>query len=133
MGIFLRNYGLVYHSFKYFNKAIEINPLDPWDYCARGLAYSMVGEFEKSLHDYQSALERVYLYCILNNKNVAISLLIELQQRQKYDSQHSRSLYLELKHMLWYDDLRSDRRFQQILAKQEELYEENLQKYVEHE
>jgi non-specific serine/threonine protein kinase len=196
LGIFLRNYGLAHHSIKYFKKAIEINPLDPWDYAARGMAYTFIGEFENAAKDYQTALEiesndywtlywytelllmlkriqeaqeqlikfehtyptkksvkyckslllamqgdsinakrlfdesgfkgveRVYLYSVLNDNTVAMNVLLDLQQEYK-----SRSLYLELRNMPWYDNLRSDPRFENILIQQKERYEENLHKY----
>lgn len=57
MGIQLRNIGLSYHSFPYFDMAVEVNPLDQWSYAARGLAYAFVGEFDKAEQDYKFGLQ----------------------------------------------------------------------------
>jgi hypothetical protein len=45
------------------------------------------------------------------------------------DKEHKRSRYLSFKNNPFYDNLRSDPRFQEILAKHKKLYEENLAKY----
>jgi serine/threonine protein kinase/Tfp pilus assembly protein PilF len=57
MGIQLRSIGLSYHSFLYFDKAVEVNPLDQWSYAARGLAYEIVGELDKAKQDYKFSLQ----------------------------------------------------------------------------
>jgi len=57
IGIQLRSIGLSYHSFPYFDKAVEVNPLDKWSYAARGLAYEFVGEFDKAKQDYEFSLQ----------------------------------------------------------------------------
>ena len=71
--------------------------------------------------------ERVKLYSVLNKKDDALSLMTKLQKTDYPESQ--RSKYLQLSHLLWFDNLRSDPRFQEILAKHKELYEKNLAKY----
>jgi TolB-like protein len=65
---------------------------------------------------------------VLNRKDEAISLMIEHLQHTEY-TRDRQSRYLQLSHLLWYNNLRSDPRFQEILAKHKKLYEENLAKY----
>ena len=61
-------------------------------------------------------------------KDEAISLLFKTFERQKrVDS----PLYLSLKNQARFDILRSDSRFQEILAKHKKMYDENLKKYGE--
>jgi serine/threonine protein kinase/Tfp pilus assembly protein PilF len=72
MGIFLRNLGLVYHSFYYLNKAIESDPLESWFCGSRGWANCLIGEYDKAVLDYKSALQ------IEPNDNLILLFNIEL-------------------------------------------------------
>jgi serine/threonine protein kinase len=67
--------------------------------------------------------EKIILYCALGNGEKAIFSLNESLQIQKSSLVNPKSRYMELKHLPWFDNLRSDPRFQEILAKQKEYYE----------
>jgi TolB-like protein/Tfp pilus assembly protein PilF len=57
MGYWLRDQGLVYHSFKYFDKAQTLDPLHPWNYAARGYSFWLIGESDKAMEEYRKALQ----------------------------------------------------------------------------
>jgi len=59
-------------------------------------------------------------------RDEAINLLFETFEPQK---RVDRPLYLSMKNQARFDILRSDPRFQEILAIHKEIYEENLEKY----
>jgi serine/threonine protein kinase len=57
MGLFLFGHGLVYHSLPYYNKAVEVDPLEPWNYSGRGHSYYLIGEFDKAAQNFEKGLE----------------------------------------------------------------------------
>jgi TolB-like protein/Tfp pilus assembly protein PilF len=57
MGYWLRNQGLVYHSFKYFDKAQTLDPLHPWSYAARGVSFWYIGETDKAMEEFRKAFQ----------------------------------------------------------------------------
>ena len=73
--------------------------------------------------------DRIILYCALDDRKEALSSLDETLQKQKSILVDPSSRFMELNHLPWFDNLRSDPRFQEILEKHKELYEENLRKY----
>ncbi len=90
----------------------------------RALRYAVNGEKEKALKIFSKPNLRLYLY--LGMKEEAISIL---QDRFEEEKKEGLSRFLRLKNDTLYDKIRSDPRFQEILAKHKELYEENLKKY----
>ena len=69
---------------------------------------------------------RLNTFLILGMREEAIIFLIKKFEQEKANEQ---SRYFLLKKQARFDILRSDPRFQEILAKHKELYEENLRKY----
>lgn len=58
IGITLKNYGQYGKAIENYNKALSLNPSDPWDdYVNRGNAWSESGNFTKAFEDYDKALE----------------------------------------------------------------------------
>ena len=92
------------------------------------IQYAIKGQKEKALNTLKSKFwsSRVLLYTILGMDNEAISVLSEMTEQFKKTND---SRYQTLKNSAIFNDLRSDPRFQEILAKHKELYEENLRKY----
>jgi TolB-like protein/Tfp pilus assembly protein PilF len=88
------------------------------------LIYASKGQKEKALNTYKD--KSTIIYSLLEMKDEALGVLTlwcERQLKQKI------SQYYFLKNNPFYENLRSDPRFQEILAKHKELYEENLRKY----
>ena len=88
------------------------------------LIYAYRGQKEKALNTYKD--KDASLYSLLEMKDEALSILTSWCERRL---KQKRSQYYILKITPFYDNIRSDPRFQQILAKHKELYEENLRKY----
>jgi TolB-like protein/Tfp pilus assembly protein PilF len=192
-GLFLRRRGLADLALHYMNRAIELNPLVPYYYAARGNVHRHLGKFDKATMNFRKALEfdpnhkdiltgytnclidgmsfetaknaiAKYIdlypdedqyvnyyksiifaldgdkkrslqfetvnllnsYLILEMREEAINLMFEtFEQQKRVDS----PLYISMKNQERFDILRSDPRFQEILSKHKELYEENLRKY----
>lgn len=58
IGITQKNYGQYAKAIESYNKALSLNPSDPWDdYVNRGNAWSESGNFTKAFEDYDKALE----------------------------------------------------------------------------
>ena len=75
----------------------------------------------KNLEDYDN-----YAVYILGTTDEVINVLTKQLEISK---NNERSVYFPLSTNPFYDPYRSDPRFQEILAKYKELYEENLRKY----
>jgi len=84
--------------------------------------YAIKGENDKAL-DLSKYDE---IYALLNMKDEAIS---EIQKTSVNFKKRERSMYNYLKNSFFYDNLRSDHRFQEIIKEQKKIYEENLRKY----
>jgi non-specific serine/threonine protein kinase len=72
LGAFLQWHGLSHHSLIYINKAMELDPVDPWNHSMRGWVYEDIGEFEKAAQAHEDGLEiepddhqTLYLYTTL--------------------------------------------------------------------
>jgi tetratricopeptide (TPR) repeat protein len=88
------------------------------------LSYALNGEKEESLKIFPNGSP--LLFYIFNMVDEAIDYLYKDFENHK-NSEYS--IYFQLKNSKMYDFLRSDPRFQEILAKHKEIYEENLEKY----
>ena len=92
------------------------------------LQHALKGHKDKAMNNLKSEIwyERIIIFALLDMRNETMSILSEItEQFQRTES----SRYLQLKNFFVFDKLRSDPRFQEILAKHKELYEENLRKY----
>ena len=92
------------------------------------LGYAIDGKEEEALKTFKSeeGIYSIILHAILGKKE---KTLIILQKGTEDYQEIKRSNYFALKNHLIFDYLRDDPRFQKILAKHKELYEENLRKY----
>jgi serine/threonine protein kinase/tetratricopeptide (TPR) repeat protein len=88
------------------------------------LIYAYRGQKEMALNTYKD--KDASLYSVLGMTEEAISIGNKWSERQLL---RKSSQYYFLKNLTFYDNLRSDPRFQEILVKHKELYEENLAKY----
>jgi len=57
IGVFLGSHELMHHAVKFFNHAIETDPLSPSNYWIRAIYMRELGNVEVSIADYQEALE----------------------------------------------------------------------------
>ncbi len=88
--------------------------------------YAVNGEKDKALSINLSGRAKLRIYLLLKMNEESIQYLNEDFERKK---KLEESWYLRLKNHQLYDFLHPDLRFQEILAKHKELYEENLEKY----
>ena len=91
--------------------------------------YAIEGNKEKVFTAYKCEDNWFYkmgLLSLLDQKDEAIN---EIQNRYEYLQKTKQSYYINLKYASWFDNLRSDPRFQKILAEHKMIYEENLKKY----
>jgi tetratricopeptide (TPR) repeat protein len=132
----LYSYGFLLIILKEYNKADkiisrreQIYPEALGNLALRVWLLAAIGEKDKALEiDFNTGnkLYKFRLYLIFKMKEEAIQYLDEdFNRRKKRES----PWYPFLKNMSVYDFLRSDPRFQEILAKHKEIYEENLSKY----
>jgi TolB-like protein/Tfp pilus assembly protein PilF len=103
----------------------HIQFLDALNYAIRGekeeaLKYKFIADFGKD------KFEELDICLILKLKEKSLQIMNDLFNGHK---KRKKSLYLHLKNHPSYNFLRSDPRFQEILAKHKEIYEENLRKY----
>jgi len=175
LGVYFRQIGFPDKSLKYFNKAIELDPLFVVGYISRAQAWEDVKMFNEASKDYRNALEieqnsllalRKYACLLigLNNFKVAEEYILRCEKidhevfqllMKIYDGVmmnkkleinidnflnvlfelHDRPCsYLKLIHHPLInhpalESIRNTPRFQEILAKHKEIYEENLKKY----
>ncbi len=88
------------------------------------LIYASKGQKERALDTYRD--KSIILYSLLGMKDEAISIGTEWSESRLLQKS---SRYYFLKNHPFYDNIRSDPRFQEIQAKHKKLYEENLAKY----
>jgi non-specific serine/threonine protein kinase len=190
MAHFLRSKGLILQAIYYYDKAIELDPLEPIFYNSRGIAYMYLGHFDRAQRDYQKALElkpdmvfalvnqlnlfidmgelvraeklfehvaqikpdihelHAKLYAAKEDKEKALQLMGAGQNMQVFsllgmkdeavqfmentldrDKKSETSYYLLYKTNPCYDKLRDDPRFDEMLEKHKQVYEEIVKKY----
>ncbi len=101
----------------------KYNPDFEWVNLPRAILYAIDGEKEKALETYNGTFI-ANLYAWLGMKDEFFNNFI------KYENYfEALSIYHSLKKDPDYHLVRSDPRFQEILAKHKEIYEENLKKY----
>ncbi len=89
------------------------------------IQYAIDGEREKALNIDLPRYYKLLIYLLLEMKEESLNLLDDDSRLQKL----RRSNYNQMTDSPICDFLRDDPRFQEILAKHKELYEENLRKY----
>jgi Tfp pilus assembly protein PilF len=96
----------------------------------KALQLAVNGEKDKALDiklEYEGGYNLKYnLYLFLKMKEEAIQSSMEYAEKQK---KIGKSIYLYYQNFPGFDFLRTDTRFQRILAEHKKLYEENLRKY----
>jgi TolB-like protein/Tfp pilus assembly protein PilF len=95
---------------------------------AQALLYTIDGHKDKALSTLKSEnwRHKAVVFSLLDMKDETIGVI---QKRFEYHKKHKMSQYLVLRYDSLLDNIRSDPRFQEILAKHKKLYEENLAKY----
>ena len=89
-----------------------------------------LSRFEKytSFEKADASRHLAIIYLLLNDRDKAIELMI--QNEHDYASAgNNQSRYFRYLNIPFYSILRNDPRFQEILAKQKDLYQKNLIKY----
>jgi serine/threonine protein kinase/tetratricopeptide (TPR) repeat protein len=56
-GFILRNQGLVKHSFAYFERVAELEPLEPWSYVGRARSHWLLGKIDTAFVEYERGLQ----------------------------------------------------------------------------
>ena len=103
-------------------KAEKINPNYISVKYYKALIYAANGEQEKAI----SLKKNGPVYCLLGMRDEAVKYINNQIKRGKEHFQYS---YLPLKNSHFYDNLRDDPQFKQIVEKQKRKYEERLKKY----
>jgi tetratricopeptide (TPR) repeat protein len=104
------------------SQAEEINPEDPLIPPQRALYFAAVGEKEKAL-----ALNRnAKVFAILRMTDEAIDYIKRAIEGFQQSASYS---YLSLVDNPFFDSLRNDTRFKEIVKEQNSIYEEKLKKY----
>jgi uncharacterized protein YeeX (DUF496 family) len=88
----------------------------------KSLVFAAKGEKDKALAIRRSGA----VYSLLGMKDEAIQYI---QDEMKKDYEHHECSYLSLLNSPFYDSLRDDTRFQEILKKAKQKYEERLKKF----
>ncbi|MCK4835625.1 MAG: protein kinase [Candidatus Aminicenantes bacterium] len=98
----------------------KINPHYDGLAASKAMLFAIQGEMEKALATYtKDTWFGLQIYSILNMKDKAFELL----------DKDIETRYLRLKNIPFYDNLRGDPRFQMVLRKAKEVYEERVRKY----
>jgi TolB-like protein/Tfp pilus assembly protein PilF len=96
----------------------------------RAMLFAISADKENALKNYpEGHYYKYYIYAVLSMIDSSIDYLNDLFNDRWAQIEESR--YIELKMNPLLDNLRSDPRFREILAKHKELYEENLHKYAD--
>ena len=122
---------------KLISKWEEIRPNDITLERHRAYLFAVKGDKENALSHfdqttfntkYESSSSLAILYLLLGDQEKAIELIIEGEK--DYSSRGiSRSRFFRYLNLPYYKVLHNNLRFQEILAKHKEIYEENLAKY----
>jgi tetratricopeptide (TPR) repeat protein len=99
-------------------------------YAAKGDKENALSSFNKITFDehYEASFELAVIYLLLNDQEKEIELIIE-GEKDRSSKGIRRSMYFTYLNYPCYKILHNDPRFQEILAKHKELYEELLAKY----
>ena len=109
---------------EHLNKAEKVNPGYPGIQVYRILICALRGDRKGALAIRKNGV----IYALLGMREEAISYI---QDTISKGNEHFQYSYLPLAHSTFYDSLRDDPRFAEILKKQKKRYEEKLQKYGE--
>jgi TolB-like protein/serine/threonine protein kinase/Tfp pilus assembly protein PilF len=90
----------------------------------QALIYASNGQKEKALETYED--KSILLYSLLVMTDEAMSMVPQWSENRLIQKS---SRYYFLKNHPFYDNIRTDPRFQEILTKHKKIYEENLSKY----
>ncbi len=94
----------------------------------RAMLFAISADKENALNNYPEGHHyKYYIYAVLSMIDASIEYLNDIFNDRWAQIEESR--YIELKMNPLLDNLRSDPRFQEILANHKELYDENLVKY----
>lgn len=106
-------------------------PDDAWVKYSKSLLMSVKGNILSAFRFFKesgySIGTKSVIYLILDRKDEALALMKERQNETGKDIRFSR--YLRYKNLLWYDNLRDNERFKNILAEEKRRYEIILKKY----
>jgi serine/threonine protein kinase len=94
----------------------------------KAIRYAIDGKEEeaiKTLHS-KEGIYSIVLHAILGKKDKTLNIL---EKATEIYQEKNRSYYLLLTNLSIFDHLRTDSRFQKILAKHKDIYEKNLEKY----
>lgn len=107
---------------EYLNKAEKVNPGYPGIQVYRALIFAQRGDRKGALTIRKNGV----IYTLLGMREEAIKYIQDVISKANEHFQYS---YLPLTHSTFYDSLRDDPRFAEIIKKQKKRYEERLQKY----
>jgi serine/threonine protein kinase len=112
---------------KYLTQLKSENPEKAYDW-RQALLYAVDRQKDKALGKIKfiSWYRKVVVFSLLNMTDESISVI---EKRYEYHQKNRMSLHLFLKYHPWLENTRSHPRFQEILARHKELYDENLRKY----
>ena len=108
------------------SKREKVYPKSMGESALRAYLLAAKGERNKAFEINLENFDKLRIYQILKMKEELIRYLDRDFERIR---QSKRSWYLQFTYYPLYEFLRSDPRFQEILAKHKEIYEENLEKY----
>ncbi len=121
-----QDYSLLYMMLKktdkaedYLKRAVKINPGSPGNQFYQALLSGLKGEKKKAL----SLRKNGIIYSLLGMKEEAIKYIQEVVQKGNEHFQYS---YLPLVHSTFYDGLRDDARFKDIVKQQKLKYEDRV-------
>jgi serine/threonine protein kinase/CheY-like chemotaxis protein/Tfp pilus assembly protein PilF len=107
---------------EYLNKAEKVNPGYPGIQVYKSLMLALRGDKKHAL----ALRKNGVIYALLGMREEAITYI---QDVIKKGNEHFQYSYLPLEHSTFYDSLRDEPRFAEIIEKQKKKYEERLQKY----
>jgi len=127
----LRNYAEMLLALSRYDEVREISEkleiLYPDDNnFLKSVIFALDGNTEKAIEFNLDEYHKIQIFLLLKMKEKALEYMIENWEEDLNDES---SRYLILKNWPLYDFLRHDPRFQDILAKHKQVYDENLRKY----
>jgi hypothetical protein len=106
----------------YVNRAAQINPGYPGIQFYKALLLALKGEKKKALLLKKNGI----IYSLLGMKEEAIKYI---QRVIRKGNEHFQYSYLPLVHSTFYEELRNDARFEDVLKRQKLKYDERMKKY----